>query len=86
VKFYRGDGCPVCKNVGYKGRVGIFELMEMNEAIRSLIVAKAASTSIRAAAAQTGFKTLRQEGLVRAVSGVTTVEEVLRVTQEAEGE
>jgi type IV pilus assembly protein PilB len=86
VTFYHGEGCPVCKNTGYKGRVGIFELMEMNEAIRNLIIAKAASTSIKSAAAQTGFKTLRQEGLIRAASGVTTVEEVLRVTQEAEGE
>jgi type IV pilus assembly protein PilB len=86
VTFYHGEGCPVCKNTGYKGRIGIFELMEMNETIRNLIVAKSASTSIKSAAAQTGFKTLRQEGLIRAASGVTTVEEVLRVTQEAEGE
>jgi type IV pilus assembly protein PilB len=86
VTFYHGEGCPVCKNTGYKGRIGIFELMEMNETIRNLIIAKAASTSIKSAAGQTGFKTLRQEGLIRAASGVTTVEEVLRVTQEAEGE
>jgi type IV pilus assembly protein PilB len=86
VTFYHGEGCPVCKNTGYKGRIGIFELMEMNETIRNLIIAKAASTSIKSAAGQTGFKTLREEGLIRAASGVTTVEEVLRVTQEAEGE
>jgi general secretion pathway protein E len=57
----------------------------MNEALRGLIVAKATSSAIKAAAAQSGFKTLRQEGLIKAVAGVTTVEEVLRVTQEAEG-
>lgn len=85
VTFYRGEGCPACKNTGYQGRVAVFELMEMTESIRSLIVAKASSASIKAAAAQTGFKTLRQEGMIKAAAGVTSVEEVLRVTQEAEG-
>jgi type IV pilus assembly protein PilB len=83
--FHRGEGCPVCKNAGYQGRVAIFELMEMNEAIRGLIIAKASSSSIKAAAAQAGFRTLRQEGMLKAAAGVTSVEEVLRVTQEAEG-
>jgi type IV pilus assembly protein PilB len=83
--FSRGEGCPACKNTGYQGRVAVFELMEMNEAIRSLIIAKASSSSIKAAAAQAGFRTLRQEGMLKAAAGVTSVEEVLRVTQEAEG-
>jgi len=85
VTFYRGAGCPACKNTGYQGRIGLFELMEMNETLRGLIVAKAPSSAIKAAAAQSGFRTLRQEGLIKAAAGVTTVEEVLRVTQEAEG-
>jgi type IV pilus assembly protein PilB len=83
--FYRGEGCPACKNTGYQGRVGLFELMELNDAVRGMIVAKASSTSIKSAAAQTGFRTLRQEGLIKAAHGITTVEEVLRVTQETEG-
>jgi type II secretory ATPase GspE/PulE/Tfp pilus assembly ATPase PilB-like protein len=83
--FYRGKGCPACKDTGYQGRVGIFELLEINEAVRGLIVAKAPSSSLKAAAAQAGFRTLRQDGLIKAAAGVTTVEEVLRVTQEAEG-
>ena len=83
--FYRGEGCPACKNTGYLGRIGLFELMEMNETIRSLIVAKASSSEIKDAAVQSGFKTLRQEGLQKAMAGITSVEEVLRVTQEAEG-
>ena len=83
--FYRGEGCPACKNTGYLGRIGLFELMEMNETIRSLIVAKASSSEIKDAAVQSGFKTLRQEGLQKAIAGITSVEEVLRVTQEAEG-
>jgi type IV pilus assembly protein PilB len=84
VTFYRGEGCPACKNSGYLGRIGLYELIELNEMLRGLIVAKAPSSSLKAAAAQSGFRTLRQEGLIKAAAGVTTVEEVLRVTQEAE--
>ncbi len=84
--FYRGEGCPACKNTGYRERVGIYELIEMHEAIRTLIIAKAASSAITSAAVQAGFKTLRQEGLLKVAAGVTSVEEVLRVTQEAEEE
>jgi general secretion pathway protein E len=83
--FYRGEGCPACKNSGYQGRVGIYELIEMNDDIRELIVAKSSSSAIKASAAQKGSKSLRQEGLIKAASGITSVEEVLRVTQEAEG-
>jgi general secretion pathway protein E len=85
VTFYRGEGCQACKNSGYQGRIGLFELMEMNETIRGQIVGKASSSVIKASALQSGFKSLRQEGLIKAASGLTSVEEVLRVTQEAEG-
>jgi type IV pilus assembly protein PilB len=85
VTFFRGEGCPACKKTGYQGRVGIYELLEPNESIRSLIVAKASSSAIKAACAKAGFRSLRQEGLLKAAAGVTSVEEVLRVTQEAEG-
>jgi len=84
VTFYHGEGCQLCKNTGYQGRVGIFELMEINEAVRTQIVAKASSNGIKAAAVQYGFKSLRQEGLIKAMAGVTSVEEVLRVTQDVE--
>jgi type IV pilus assembly protein PilB len=84
VTFFHGDGCPACKNTGYQGRVALFELMEMNEAIRGLIIGKASSSSLKAAAIQSGFTTLRQQGMIKAADGITTVEEVLRVTQEAE--
>ncbi len=85
VTFYRGAGCPACKNSGYQGRIGLYELMVMTDTIRGQIVAKTSSAGIKSAAAQTGFKTMRQVGLLRAAAGITTVEEVLRVTQEAEG-
>jgi type IV pilus assembly protein PilB len=85
VTFYRGEGCPACKKTGYQGRIGLYELMDMTEAVRALIISKSSSAAIKVAAAQSGFKTLRQAGLVKAAAGITTVEEVLRVTQEAEG-
>ncbi len=84
--LYRGEGCPACKNSGYKGRVGLYELMEMNETVRSLIVSKAASSTIKAAATQSGFKSLREAGIRKALEGVTSIEEVLRVTQDQEVE
>jgi type IV pilus assembly protein PilB len=68
VSFHRGEGCPACKNTGYLGRVGIYELLEPNESIRSLIVAGASSSAIKAASAKAGFRTLRQEGLMRAAA------------------
>jgi type IV pilus assembly protein PilB len=83
--FFRGEGCPACKNSGYQGRVGLFELMETNETMRALIVAKAASSSLKSAAVQSGFKTMREDGLRKAAAGMTTLEEVLRVTLEVEG-
>jgi len=84
VTFYRGEGCQACKGTGYQGRVGLFELIEMNETLRGLVVAKASGSALKAAAVQAGFKTLRDEGLLKAATGVTTIEEVLRVTQDAE--
>ncbi len=83
--FFHGEGCPACKNTGYQGRVGLYELLDMNEEIRSLVIAKAPSSSIKTAAVKTGFRTLREEGMKKAAEGITTLEEVLRVTQEAEG-
>ena len=85
VTFYRGEGCPACKRTGYRGRIGLFELIEPNEAIRAMIIARVSSSSLKEAAARAGFKTLRQEGLAKAAAGLTTIEEVLRVTQDAEG-
>lgn len=85
VTFYRGEGCQACKNSGYQGRVGLFELLEMSEPIRGHIVSKSSSSVLKTAALQAGFESLRHEGLIKAASGITTVEEVLRVTQEAVG-
>lgn len=81
---YRGKGCKECKNTGYKGRTGIYELMVINEQIRSLIIEKTGSNVIRQKAIQGGLKTLREDGWEKVKKGITTIEEVLRVTEEDE--
>ncbi len=83
--FYRGKGCRSCSNTGYKGRVGIFELMVSGQELESLIVEKAAPGVVRETARRGGMMTLREAGVHLIRSGKTTVEEVLRVTQDEEG-
>jgi general secretion pathway protein E len=80
----RGEGCQECRTTGYSGRVALFELLTLDESIRQLTVSRASASQIRNKARETGFKQLRHDGLVKAVSGMTTLEEVLRVTQEIE--
>jgi general secretion pathway protein E len=81
-KLFRGRGCDDCRGTGYRGRTGIYELFAITEDIRSLILRRASSREIRRLAIEQGMVTLRQDGWARAVEGVTTIEEVLRVTQE----
>lgn len=78
--LYRARGCPKCNNTGYKGRVGIYEVMEVNEEIERLAAKKAPTEKIREAALRNGMRTLRHDGLLKAKLGITSVEEVLRVT------
>jgi len=79
VKLYRGTGCSFCKNTGYYGRTSIYELIVLDEEIRSLIISKASSNIIKDAAIKKGMKTLKNSGLEKALQGITTIEEVLRV-------
>ena len=79
IKLYRGKGCPICKNTGYYGRTSIFELILLDENIRSLIVSKSHSSVIKNTALRNGLKTLRTCGLEKVLKGITTIEEVLRV-------
>ncbi len=79
--LYRGRGCRECRNVGYKGRLGIFELLLMTDDIRELVVQRASAGQIRAAALQDGLKLLREDGWEKVRAGVTTPAEVLRVTK-----
>jgi general secretion pathway protein E len=82
VRCWRGAGCEACFGSGYSGRVGIFELMELNEELRELILAKADAAKLTAAARRNGMRTLREDGWMKVEDGVTTADEVLRVTQE----
>ena len=81
VVFYRGKGCPGCMKTGYKGRISIYELMIPNDKIRDSIIAKSSTSEIRKRAIESGMVTLMQNGVEKVRSGITTVEEVLRVTQ-----
>lgn len=80
--FYRGRGCDHCMQIGYWGRTGIYELMEMDDDIRDLLLKNKDAASIRKLAKQKGMQPLRSAGLTKALQGETTLEEVLRVTQE----
>ncbi|MBI1821536.1 MAG: type II secretion system ATPase GspE [Nitrospirae bacterium] len=79
--FYRATGCPECLNTGYKGRIGIYELLLIDDAVRAEILSKVDSTTIKTHAIQKGLITLREDGARQVVAGVTTTDEVLRVTQ-----
>jgi general secretion pathway protein E len=79
---YRGKGCPACSETGYRGRTAIYEILIVSDAIRHLILKKDDSTSICRQAFEEGMKTLRDDGAQEVIAGVTTLEEVARVTQE----
>ncbi len=80
--FYRGAGCPQCLGIGYRGRTGIYELLPVDEQVRDLLLQNKDAGSIKSAAVKKGMKTLRDSGLALALAGETSIEEVLRVTQE----
>src|SRR5271167_3119103 len=79
---YRAVGCPACRQIGFRDRVGIFELMELNEELQRQIVRTSESNTLREVARKNGMKTLREDGFEKVFTGVTTLDEVLRVTQE----
>ncbi len=82
LKLYRGKKCPECNNTGYLGRIGIFEVLPVNEKIARLILERAPASAIEKQALEDGMITLKQDGYLKAVEGITTIEEVLRVAQE----
>jgi type IV pilus assembly protein PilB len=79
---YKGKGCPICNNTGYKGRVGLYEVMPMKEEVKELVLSRASTSEIKKEAIRLGMKTLRQSGIMKIKDGVTTIEEVLRSTIE----
>jgi len=82
LSFYRGKGCEICNQQGYKGRLGIFEVFELNEKINKLILQEAPTESLEKAAREAKMITMLQDGFIKAITGVTTIEEVLRETKE----
>jgi type II secretory ATPase GspE/PulE/Tfp pilus assembly ATPase PilB-like protein len=80
-ELHRGAGCENCNNSGYQGRVGIFELLLTDEELKEMMLRNASSTHLRQRARETGMRTLREDGMYKVINGVTTLSEVLRVTQ-----
>jgi len=80
--LYRAEGCAHCGHTGFLGRVGIFEFMELDEGIRRVIVGRGDASTLRTAARERGMRSLKEDGWLKIASGQTTLEEVLRVTQE----
>jgi type II secretion system protein E len=83
-KFWRGIGCDACRQLGYQGRLGIYELLLLNEAVRPLILNRSAASTIAQRAMEQGMRSLRHDGWNKVKAGLTTIEEVLRVTQTEE--
>jgi len=77
---YKGAGCSKCSNIGYRGRLSLFEVMPMDDEVRELTLRRAPANEIKRAAIQSRMKTLRQSGIAKIKQGITTIEEVLRVT------
>ncbi len=84
--IYEAVGCDACQGTGYKGRSGIFEILPISDEIRPLIVANASASSIKDTAMNLGMKTLRDDGWDKVLEGKTTVDEILRVTEEIDNE
>lgn len=83
-KFFKGVGCELCRQLGYQGRMGIYELLILTEQLRPLILNRSAASTIAAKAVEGGMRTLRSDGWIKVMAGQTTIEEVLRVTQSEE--
>jgi type II secretory ATPase GspE/PulE/Tfp pilus assembly ATPase PilB-like protein len=82
IRLHKGKGCDQCGGSGYLGRIGIFETLPITEKIASLILQRADSGAIEKEAILEGMITMKQDGYLKVLQGVTTVEEVLRVAQE----
>jgi len=80
-KFWHGMGCEECRQLGYQGRMGIYELLLLNESLRPLILNRQPASTIAQKAIDSGMRTLRTDGWNKVRAGQTTIEEVLRVTQ-----
>ena len=84
--LYEAVGCDECRGTGYRGRSGIFEILPITEEIRPLIVSNASSSLIKNTAIGHGMKTLREDGWDKVLDGTTSIDEILRVTEDAESD
>ena len=80
LQLWRGAGCPACKHTGYKGRMGIYELMILDERFHDPILHRAGAPEYLRLAQEKGMRTMFEDGVLKAMQGVTTMEELLRVT------
>ncbi|MBI1825823.1 MAG: type II secretion system ATPase GspE [Planctomycetes bacterium] len=80
-KFFRGAGCRDCRNSGYRGRLGIFEMLTIDDEMRNLIVQRKSATDILAVARRKGLKVMREDGFTKVIKGMTTIDEIVRVTK-----
>ena len=80
LKLYKGTGCATCNNTGFKGRVGLYEVMEITDELRELIIIGASAMELRKKAIDLGMITLRESGLCKIRQGITTIEEVVKET------
>lgn len=83
-KFYRGRGCDRCRNTGYHGRLGIFEVLKMTDRLRELVVTRPPTSAIRALAMDGGMKTLWDDGIEKVLNGITSIDEIMREAERIE--
>jgi len=81
IRLFRGKGCSACQNTGYLGRIGIFEILEMSDSLKKLVVEKASASKIRQEAIRLGMTTMIDDGLGKVEQGITTIEEVLKAVK-----
>ena len=81
IEFYKKKGCQQCNNEGYKGRLGIYEVLEISEPIEKLISSSASTETIQRKAKEDGMANMLEDGLIKVIQGLTSIEEVLRVTK-----
>jgi type IV pilus assembly protein PilB len=79
---YKGKGCTLCSNTGYKGRIGLYEVMPLSNELKELVLSRASTVEIKQEAIRLGMKTLRMAGISKIREGMTTIEEILRTTMD----
>lgn len=82
IEFFHGKGCDNCSNTGYKGRIGIFEIFSLTDDLKQMVAKRASGTELGDQAIKNGMTTMKQDGILKAIEGLTTLEEVWRVTKD----